>query len=791
MPRARLLLAYAGGLAALAATLTVLAERGSDLTMDRATWLALPTLTVLVAIAERLLVRFRYRDEVDGLNLVEAILAPLLFAFPPVAAVCAVAVGQLVAAVVSRNNPVKAAFNVAQWSLAAAAGAGVLVLIHPDRQVTGGALLAVVGALGAVWLVNNTAFVAVLSIARGQGLSETLSGYRPVIVAGWLGAWAVNVLIGLLYLLAFSTHPAAVALFPVPLVVLYVAYRGHAAAVADRARLLGLHRAASVLAVPVDPTESIDGFLREVAACFDADGVELLLRAPVGLMVHRLSGGRDGGYDQLVVDDRTESLEAAIAVQPGPLHVTTDRRSPLAPLLGPAGRRECLSAPLRDDGVLVGALLVLDRSGVEGPIAGQLAVLDTLARETANVFAKGRLVQTMLEERVRHGHLAQKEATHRAILDQLHQAVMPRCPELAGAALAVSYAASDPASPTGGDLYDCHLLSDGTLHLAVVDVVGHGVEATKDALSVVHALRLLATDGTPLSGLIERADELITAQHPDLVATVVVARFDPATGALSVASGGHPPALVVSANGRVTQLSALGGPIGWPGAGSDDLASVSLEPGDSLVLYTDGLIEARKDILEGMESLVTFASAAARKDPDVMAAELLDKSLAGAVRRDDSLVLILRREPVAVLPSLTRWHLAPAATSAREARHALAGWLADRGLHSDAAILVVSELVTNASRAARSSVTVTASLISGAVQLEVADDGPGAPELVTRRAPNGGVAAPLERGRGLAIVRSVADRVAFMSTAEGLIVTTVVPVEPVVVAEPSAVLLPR
>ena len=149
--------------------------------------------------------------------------------------------------------------------------------------------------------------------------------------------------------------------------------------------------------------------------------------------------------------------------------------------------------------------------------------------------------------------------------------------------------------------------------------------------------------GTPLEDVVRRTDELLDAQDTDLVATVVVARYQPATGHIRIVSGGHPPALVVGTDGTVTSLEATGGAIGWPGAGSDTEVTARLADGESLLLYTDGLIEARKNILDGMEALAKHASHLAHLPATELADELVKQSLAGADRLDDSLAMVLRR----------------------------------------------------------------------------------------------------------------------------------------------------
>jgi hypothetical protein len=174
------------------------------------------------------------------------------------------------------------------------------------------------------------------------------------------------------------------------------------------------------------------------------------------------------------------------------------------------------------------------------------------------------------------------------------------------------------------------------------------VAATKSALAVVHTLRSLALDDTPLEDIVGRAAYLLERQDTELVATVVLGRLDPRPRRLRVVSGGHPPALVASADGTVRQVMAMGGAIGWPGAGTDGVEELVLAPGDTLLLYTDGLVEARKDIVEGLDSLSRDLASVAALPVATMTDELVRRALAGADRRDDTLALGVRLGDVPV-----------------------------------------------------------------------------------------------------------------------------------------------
>lgn len=254
-------------------------------------------------------------------------------------------------------------------------------------------------------------------------------------------------------------------------------------------------------------------------------------------------------------------------------------------------------------------------------------------------------------ERARAAEAAAFDALH-----ELQRAMQPAPLLLPGVELAADYRPALDAA-AGGDLYDWLLLPDGRVFAAVVDVLGKGVAAAKDALAVTHALRLLALRGTAIGDLLREADELLVPALPELIATAVVAIFDPETRALEVVSGGHPPALLVhrataagaasscggaACAGSSCYLEASGRPIGYPLPGSDDVVRVRLDLGDALVLYTDGLIEGNRDVPAGLRRLQEIV----QQHQTLPAAELATAAVADAVRDavhlDDALCVVLR-----------------------------------------------------------------------------------------------------------------------------------------------------
>ncbi|WP_066889748.1 PP2C family protein-serine/threonine phosphatase [Carbonactinospora thermoautotrophica] len=239
----------------------------------------------------------------------------------------------------------------------------------------------------------------------------------------------------------------------------------------------------------------------------------------------------------------------------------------------------------------------------------------------------------------------QLRQAHRKVFRELEDALRPPPPEVTGVELAVHYLPAQEDAPTGGDLYDWIVLPDGQLHVTVVDVMGHGVTSTRDALNVTHAVRILALEGHGLDTLIARANALLETQNPELFATVVVVRLDPKTGTVHIANGGHPPVLHLLQDREARYLEAKGRPLGYPAAGSDEVRTERLAPGDVLLLYTDGLVESTRDILVGLERLAKTARQSAALATAELPGAIVRAILGEHGHRDDTLALALRWTP--------------------------------------------------------------------------------------------------------------------------------------------------
>ncbi|MTE22030.1 SpoIIE family protein phosphatase [Streptomyces sp. TRM43335] len=285
-----------------------------------------------------------------------------------------------------------------------------------------------------------------------------------------------------------------------------------------------------------------------------------------------------------------------------------------------------------------------ETEAVEQELRAALARIDALTAEHRRL--KHELAETnrgtlalyvQLEERDE-----QLRKAHGQTLRELEDALRPSPIEVKGLEMAVHYAPAGTDAPTGGDLYDWLQLPDGTVHITVVDALGHGVTSTRGALNVTHAVRTLALEGHPLESIVARTAEILMPFDSELMSTVLLARIDPKTGDLYLANGSHPPALLLPAEGEPRYLEVRGRGIGYPLAGSERLLHTKMAPGDLLVLYTDGLTESRRDPREGETRLVEAARRHAERPIEHIPGAIAEDMHTIILHPDDTLALAVR-----------------------------------------------------------------------------------------------------------------------------------------------------
>ena len=153
----------------------------------------------------------------------------------------------------------------------------------------------------------------------------------------------------------------------------------------------------------------------------------------------------------------------------------------------------------------------------------------------------------------------------------------------------------EPCYEIGGDVFDYAVNADGT-HLALFDAVGHGISAAMLSTLALNAYRNARRTGLNLVDTYRSIDKWIRSQYPDTFLTAILAELDPASGRYRRICAGHPTELLLR-QGRLVR--SLPGPTALPlGMGTlhrswPEVTEEALEPGDHLLLYTDGVVEAR------------------------------------------------------------------------------------------------------------------------------------------------------------------------------------------------------
>jgi serine phosphatase RsbU (regulator of sigma subunit) len=240
------------------------------------------------------------------------------------------------------------------------------------------------------------------------------------------------------------------------------------------------------------------------------------------------------------------------------------------------------------------------------------------------------------------------------VVEALESSLLPPLlPKVPGLDIAARYRASDDATRVGGDFYDVFRSGEGRWSVVIGDVCGAGAEAAAVTGIARYGLRAIAPEHTP-SAAVERLNATLIAQRPDgRFVTAVVAEVQARDGdlAMQFANAGHPPPIVLRDDGTTEVIDhPHGALVGvMPQVRAVDVP-VQLGPGDALILYTDGVVEARDatGALYGTDRLAALLGSCAGRSAAGIARRIeLDVLSHAAVTNDDVAILVLRREPSA------------------------------------------------------------------------------------------------------------------------------------------------
>jgi GAF domain-containing protein len=427
-----------------------------------------------------------------------------------------------------------------------------------------------------------------------------------------------------------------------------------------------------------------------------------------------------------------------------------------------------LAVPLMANGEVIGVMTFVDGPGRDFEpddvsLATEVASRTGVALSNATRFQREHVVAEVLQ---------------RAVLPDF-------LPVVEGLELDAEYRAGAAGTYVGGDWYDVFQLDAEHVVFSVGDVMGKGPSAAALMGQVRSTIRAYAVNGASPSQVLTSLDDFFDVMDEERVVTVVVGVINPTTGLVRLTNAGHPPPLIVRRGGRAEFCSGPNSLLIAAGLGGPERPhqEISLGPGDSLVMYSDGLVERRGELITlGMERLIGAATAVANNGWPARPAAALAALLSDDDVADDVVVLALHYVGVhpegRQSPPLGTGHLGmstlqldPVVESTPIARH----WITSHldGVPDEVvecAALLTSELVTNAVLHAGTPLSVTLHLLSDRIRVDVADGSPVLPALKD-------YSADAATGRGLTLFNTLASDWGVQPAPGGKIVWFEVPVD--------------
>ncbi|MFP5022673.1 SpoIIE family protein phosphatase [Pseudonocardia phyllosphaerae] len=392
----------------------------------------------------------------------------------------------------------------------------------------------------------------------------------------------------------------------------------------------------------------------------------------------------------------------------------------------------------------------------------------TLANQCAQAIVRAQLHQAEHEVAV---------TLQRSLLPQ-------KLPELDRLSIATRYRPGTQGTEAGGDWFDVLDLADGTVALVVGDVVGRGPAAAAVMGQLRSAVASNLVNGQPPAGALEQLDQYALRVRGAMASTVAIATIDLDSGEIRYASAGHPPPLVCGADGVRTLSSGRGVPLGISGRPPFSEATAHMAPGETILLCSDGLFERRGEVIDdGLARLAAAFDDLGETQPREMADTLLNRMSEGLAIPDDTVVVVAR-----LMPPPLRLSVGADPKRLYALRRAVTSWTTSCGMGPDAASdlqLTVGEAVTNAIEHAYLPEDTDS---AAGVDLELALTPDGAVSVVVT---DGGRWRPPPpdpgyRGRGLALIRELAEDVHVEPGDSGTTVRFRLPATPVEIGTPGA-----
>jgi GAF domain-containing protein/anti-sigma regulatory factor (Ser/Thr protein kinase) len=442
-----------------------------------------------------------------------------------------------------------------------------------------------------------------------------------------------------------------------------------AGAEAARERVARLQRLGAALGSALGRDEVARLIVAEGMAAVDAEGGAVALRAGEECVTVAADGYSATGAAELARFPLDAPLPLAEAIRTGQ----------------PVWREEQstrLALPLIVGGRAIGGLGFRFAAPERSPDGTDRAFLLALAGQCAQA----------LERAERY------EAEHRVALTLQRSLLPPPPPSIAGIEVALRYLPAGEGLEAGGDWYDVIGLGGDRVGIAVGDVVGRGVEAAAVMGQLQSALRAFALQGEAPATVMGRLARFAADIPQASMATVAYAVLDLQSGGLRYARAGHPPPLLVRSDGRTAYLEdGRGAPLAaLPGPDYEE-GIAELGPGDMLLLYSDGLVERRREVIdEGLNRLARAAAPASGAGAEEVCDRVLGALFGDRTPGDDVVLLVLRRTAAAA-PLAVRVPAVPGQLST--VRGELRRWLTAAGatdLEAQDVLVACGEALANA-----------------------------------------------------------------------------------------------
>ncbi len=482
------------------------------------------------------------------------------------------------------------------------------------------------------------------------------------------------------------------------------------------------------------------------------------------------------------LDVRGPSSPGPSALSFGGEDVPYDSENPAA-VAYRTGRTQMAAVETEDEGHRVTSMALAIPLTANGEVIGVMTFLDGPGRAfEADDVSLATEVASRTGVALSNATRFQRE---HVVAEVLQRAVLPdSLPLIVGLELDAEYRPGVAGSYAGGDWYDVFELDPDTVCFSVGDVMGKGAPAAALMGQVRSAIRAYGVAGQTPNEILTSLDHLFDNLIEERVVTAIVGTVNPKTGKVVLCNAGHPPPLIVRADGQVMfcplqqSLLIASGLRGAPRPRDE----VVLQSGDSLIMYSDGLIERRGELLtNGMDRLAAAATIIAKSGWPARPAEAFASMLEEDERADDSVVLSLKytgktTEGITTArvgtsrDGMSTLHLDPVVESTPVARHWLTAHLQD--IPSDVAAcaaLLTSELVTNALLHAATPMCVTLHILPDRIRVDVADGSTTSP-AIKEYGPDAAT------GRGLTLFNTLAADWGVQSVSGGKIVWFELPV---------------